>query len=607
MGLTRSRIARRRRFFIARASLKLESWEAKMATGRIRKPARTRAPFLGFLALSLVVCPGCANLSHELIASGNRSEASQNEAGPEQLTSAGKSLLQSLLNVANLSDLQRADFAEYRAEAKEFYAAFGEGLPWVHQRKPTPQALAMIRALDNAKYEGLRPEDYDGSRWDARLARIESAEAQELDLARFDVALTICAMRYVSDLHVGRVNPRLYHYDLEIDHTKFDLSDFLAQKLVRAQDVDSVLTHVEPPFPLYGRTKAALKTYLDLAEKDSGKSLPVPAKPVKPGDSYSGALRLAQFLALVGDIPGEGQLDNGLYDAHLANGVKHFQQRHGLDPTRLLDAATAKEINTPLSQRVMQLELTMERLRWLPHEFERPPVVVNIPEFRLRATDDQFHWVLSMGVVVGKAYEHQTPVFSSEIRSVTFRPYWNVPQSITRAEMLPHLKRDARYLADNDYRIVTATGSVVSDGLVNPEIEKQLRSGALHIQQKPGPKNALGKIKFNIPSSYDVYMHDTPMTTLFSKSRRDFSHGCIRVEKPLELAEWVLRDMPEWTRERIEDAMNGDTTFEVKLNHPIPVLILYGTAVVMEDGEVHFVPDIYQQDADLERALFGED
>jgi murein L,D-transpeptidase YcbB/YkuD len=574
---------------------------------RIPQSLGTGSLFLGILAFSLAVCSGCANLSHELIASSDGPEASQNEASPEKLTSAGTSLLQSLLNGASLSDLQRPDFSEYQTEAKEFYEAFDEGLPWVHQRKPTPQALAMMRALDDAEYEGLRPEDYDASRWDARLGRIENSKAQEPDFVRFDLALTICAMRYVSDLHVGRVNPRFYHYDLEIAHTKFDLSDFLAQKLVRAEDVHSVLGSVEPPFPLYRRTKAALKTYLDLAEKDRGESLPMPSKPLKPGDSYAGAARLAQFLALVRDIPVEEQHDNGFYGSDLANGVKHFQQRHGLEPNGLLDAGTVKEINTPLNQRVMQLELTMERLRWLPHEFERPPVVVNIPEFRLRATDEQFHWVLSMGVVVGKAYGHQTPVFSSEIRSVIFRPYWSVPYSITRAEMLPHVKKDARYLADNDYQIVTSAGDVVSDGLVNAEIEKQLRSGTLQIRQKPGAKDSLGKIKFNIPSSYDVYLHDTPARTLFSKSRRDFSHGCIRVEKPAELAEWAMRDMLEWTEERIEDSMNGDKTFEVKLKHPIPVLILYGTAVVMEDGEVHFLPDIYKQDADLERALFGED
>ena len=214
----------------------------------------------------------------------------------------------------------------------------------------------------------------------------------------------------------------------------------------------------------------------------------------------------------------------------------------------------------------------MERLRWLPHDFDRPPIVVNIPEFRLRADDEQFHWALSMNVVVGKAYgHHETPVFASQIKSVIFRPYWNVPESITRAELLPHLKKDPRYLADNAYEIVDPSGAVVvSEGIVNSEIESQLRSGELRVRQKPGPKNALGLIKFDIPSSYDVYMHSTPAPELFSKSRRDFSHGCIRVEKPVALAEWVFQGQPEWTEDRIEAAMNGDKTFEVKLDKAGP-------------------------------------
>ncbi len=186
-----------------------------------------------------------------------------------------------------------------------------------------------------------------------------------------------------------------------------------------------------------------------------------------------------------------------------------------------------------------------------------------------------------------------------------FRPYWNVPVSITRAELLPHVAKDPRYLADNDYEIVDRSGVVVSEGIVDSEIASRLRSGELQVRQRPGPKNALGLIKFEIPSSYDVYLHSTPQPELFSKSRRDFSHGCIRVEKPVALAEWVFQGQPEWTEDRIEAAMNGDKTFEIKLAKPVPVLIVYGTAVVMEDGEVHFFDDIYRLDAELERALTG--
>jgi len=560
---------------------------------------------VAWLSLLLLVSAGRGSVSHDAVQAKGKSESSEARSEPQPLTSDGESVLHSVLDAGELSDLERPNFSSYQNDVRAFYQAFGDALPWIQEGKPTPQAMAIIRALKNADYEGLRPDDYDGARWDERLARLERSPVPRSDLIRFDVALTVCTMRYVSDLHIGRVNPREFHYDLEISHTKFDLAEFLRQKLVASQDVDSALQSAEPPFPLYHRTKVALATYLAMARQDDSGALTVPAKTVKPGDSYAGVPRLAKLLALVGDIPDEGQHGDNLYRGNLVQGVKHFQQRHGLDPSGLIDAPTLKQLNTPLSHRVDQLVLTMERSRWLPHDFDRPPIVVNIPEFRLRADDEQFHWALSMNVVVGKAYgHHETPVFASQIKSVIFRPYWNVPESITRAELLPHLKKDPRYLADNAYEIVDPSGAVVvSEGIVNSEIESQLRSGELRVRQKPGPKNALGLIKFDIPSSYDVYMHSTPAPELFSKSRRDFSHGCIRVEKPVALAEWVFQGQPEWTEDRIEAAMNGDKTFEVKLERPVPVLILYSTAVVMENGEVHFFDDIYRLDADLERAL----
>jgi len=245
----------------------------------------------------------------------------------------------------------------------------------------------------------------------------------------------------------------------------------------------------------------------------------------------------------------------------------------------------------------------MERMRWLPHEFDRPPAVVNIPEFRLHADNEEYHWIFSMKVVVGRAYRHQTPVFSSQIVSLTFRPYWDVPSSILRAELIPHLEKDPLYFYKNSYEVVDKEGNVASQGEVSESMKKRLRSGELRVRQRPGAENALGLLRFNIPSPYDVYLHGTPATELFARSRRDFSHGCIRLEDPVALAKWVLRDEPEWDEEKIRSAMNGEETFQVRLKRPTPVLILYSTAVVMENGEIRFFDDIYGQDADLEQVL----
>jgi murein L,D-transpeptidase YcbB/YkuD len=249
------------------------------------------------------------------------------------------------------------------------------------------------------------------------------------------------------------------------------------------------------------------------------------------------------------------------------------------------------------------MQLTLERWRWLPDLYQKPPIVVNIPEFRLRAYDKDFTIRVAMNVVVGKAYGHDTPVFSDTMEYVVFRPYWDVPNSIVRAEMVPHILHDPDYLANNGYEVVDRRQNVVLAGMVGPEELGQLRAGKLFVRQKPGPKNALGLVKFLFPNSYNVYMHDTPATELFAKSRRDFSHGCIRLEKPAELAAWVLRDNPGWNPERIRAAMHGDVTQQVNLAHPIPVLIVYATVIVLEDGIVRFYDDIYGHDAALDKVL----
>jgi murein L,D-transpeptidase YcbB/YkuD len=531
-------------------------------------------------------------------------------AGAQQLSADGAAALKGYLQAGQLPDLQYPSFQNYRAQVMEFYESAGDRLPWVLNSRPSRQSLAMIAALETADNEGLNPIDYDGPRWAARLGRLEASPPSESDLVRFDLALTISTMRYVSNLHRGRVNPGELHFDLDIEKKDFDLSGFLLKKLVNAEDVQGVLRDVEPPFPGYRRTVEALRTYRALARKVDDVQLPVPGKPVRPGNFYNGVASLGRLLEVLGDLPeaGRGNLDvpDAIYSGRVMAAVKHFQHRHGVEPSGVLDAQTFTELNKPLSERVMQLQLTLERWRWLPHEFARPPIVVNIPEFRLYAANEDYRAAFSIKIVAGRSYKHQTPVFASEVRSIIFRPYWNVPLDIVRKELLPAIRKDpGNYLQKHDYEVVDAKLVVVSDTIVTESMERQLYAGKLGIRQRPGAQNSLGLVKFDMPNPFDVYMHGTPAKQLFSRSRRDFSHGCIRLEDPVALAEWLLRDQPEWDAGHIVAAMNGDQTFRVNLSKPVPVLILYGTAVVTEQGEVHFYDDIYGHDATLERALAG--
>jgi len=286
-------------------------------------------------------------------------------------------------------------------------------------------------------------------------------------------------------------------------------------------------------------------------------------------------------------------------------GVKRFQTRHGLEADGKLGPRAITELNRPMSDRVEQLRLTLERWRWVPHNFAEPPIVVNIPEFLLRAYDAQREPALNMRVVVGRAMRTQTPVLEEDMKYVIFWPYWNVPPSILRGEIIPKIAKDPAYLHKNNYEVVTYSGQVVTDGVVSDDVLAQLRAGKLMVRQKPGPKNALGLIKFIFPNDNNVYLHSTPSQSLFSRTRRDFSHGCIRVEDPKALAEWVLRNNPGWTRERIEAAFQAQKEQRVNLARTIPVLIVYGTAIVKEDGQVFFFDDIYGYDKALAK-LFAQ-
>jgi murein L,D-transpeptidase YcbB/YkuD len=509
--------------------------------------------------------------------------------------------LRSIVTTGHLADLRWPDFPDYRDDVQAFYDAGGYQLAWTKGGQPTSQARTVIDTLRRADDRGLNAEDYDASRWEQRLSQLNQPDAA----ARFDVALTVCVMRYLSDLHLGRVNPKKLKFAINEKTYRSDLVQFIRTHLVNGQSIGSDLELVEPQYPGYQRTKAVLQQYLELAQHGDGPAVPAPKKSLDPGSHFEGIAQLTQRLALLSDLPAGASVPPGdIYQEPLVEAVKRFQDRHGLMADGRLGAQTVKELNTPLSARIEQLRLTLERWRWLPHEFPLPPLVVNIPEFRLRAFDANHQTVLSMNVIVGKALRHETPVFQKDMQYVVFRPYWNVPQSIQRSEIVPAIQRNRNYVADKNYEVTTHNGQVVTSGAIDDEVLEQLRTGKLAVRQKPGPTNALGLVKLIFPNEYNVYLHSTPSQQLFSRSRRDFSHGCIRVEKPDELSAWALRDLPEWNLEKVRAAMQqGKDNQQVNLPKPIPVLILYGTAVINDYGAVHFYDDIYGHDADLRKAL----
>jgi murein L,D-transpeptidase YcbB/YkuD len=526
---------------------------------------------------------------------------------PLQLSSDGQASLRGIIQTGNLPELRWPDFSDYAKHVQKFYESYGYSLPWIRGMQPTAQAQQLISVLLKADQKGLAPEDYDGPRWDDRLAKLEPATAQpsEADAVRFDVALTVCVMRYISDLHIGKVNPKHFDFGLDVEGKKYDLPDFLKREVFDSFDVAGVLAKVEPPYPGYLRTIQGLHSYLEFAKEYGGNQLPAVQKTIAPGDSYSGVPQLVKLLRVVGDLPVDASVpaDGTVYQGPLVDAVKSFQSRHGRTADGQITAQTLADLNVPLTNRIRQIQLTLERWRWLPVGLHSAAIVANIPEFRLRAYDENYKVMLSMNVVVGKAYDHDTPVFADTMQYVVFRPYWNVPYAISKAEFLPRVARDPDYLAKSGFEVVNNHQDVVTSGAVTSDTLAQLRAGKLSIRQMPGPKNSLGLVKFIFPNSSNVYMHDTPAQAFFAKSRRDFSHGCIRLERPADLAVWVLRENPGWDMDRVRAAMNGTPNQQVNLVHPIPVLILYGTVIVTDDGIVHFYDDIYGHDAALEKVL----
>jgi len=545
-------------------------------------------------------------IAETLVARGVSMAADQPAvAAGQTLSPAGVSALHGIVDSARNSDLRWPDFAPYKGEFAKLYGATNYSLVWFQNGRLRSQALVVIELLKKADSKGLEPEDYDSSRWQSRLAKLDQRPSEQ-DLVSFDTALTISAMRYIRAVHCGRVNPKEFKFELDVEGLRLPLADYVQTHVLSVSDPAVEIQKLEPPFLGYRKLLALLPEYEGFAGKDDGEKLKVPTKTILPGQPYASLARLGRLLQLIGDIPATTQLDPNpqIYEGALVEGVKHYQNRHGESPTGKLDARTISELNTPAPARVRQIKLTLERWRWIPHSFPQPPVVVNLPEFRLRAMNPDGTVSFYKNVIIGKAYGHRSPIFEKEIEYVVFRPYWEVTPSIQRNEIVPHIQKDPDYIAKHNFEVVTPKGEVVTDNQVSAEVLQGIRSGHLMVRQKPGPTNSLGLVKIIFPNPDNVYLHGTDVPELFSQDVRDFSHGCIRVEKPADLVAWVLRNNPGWDLDRVRATMNGEkNNLQVNLLSRIPVLIVYGTAAVNEENQIRFFDDIYGYDAELEKAL----
>jgi murein L,D-transpeptidase YcbB/YkuD len=593
--------------------------------------------------------------------------------------------IRAVVGAKQLSILRWPNYSDYQKAVQTFYDDRNYELAWLRDLKPTAQADAFIQAFQQAEAKGLNPEDYDASRWPARVQQIakirasrDTSDGSQDAIAQFDSAMTICVMRYISDLRIGRVNPSHFNFDINVSDKKYDLAEFVSDNAVDANDVPKLINSVEPDSDQYRATEAALSHYLQLAKMEEAAhpaALPEVSKPgVSPGGSYPATGLLLARLQLEGDAPGDYPYhppsasptpqaqaappaaakprlgsktiararklihrDHAqpkgnpaettapaaaepappafnpsalppVYTGELADAVKAYQHRHGMTEDGKLTPDTIKSLNVPLTERVIQLQNSLERWRWLPNQYIHPSLMVNLPEFILRGYGAQHQLDFTMKVVVGKVVgEHQTPVFAHMMRYLIFRPYWNVPHDIVEKELMPHINASGvGYLASHNFEVTDGKGNVIPNYTA-----QQIEHAGLQVREKPGPKNSLGLVKFMFPNQYDIYLHSTPQPELFDRTRRDFSHGCIRVQKPEELAVWVLAnsDTPpladkDWQPDTIHDIMtDGPDNRQVNLKTPLPVVIFYLTAIQAEDGHTHFFEDIYGYDQKLQEVL----
>jgi murein L,D-transpeptidase YcbB/YkuD len=507
------------------------------------------------------------------------------------------------VDTSKVPNLRWPNFSDYEQIISTFYDDRNYEVAWTRDGAPTATATAFIQQFQHADEKGLIPEDYDAPRWSERVQALQSKSADAISL--FDVAMTVNVMRYISDLRIGRVNPSHFNFDINVQDKKYDLAEFVSDNAVDATDVPKLISGVEPDSDEYRKTEAALAHYLDLAkqqEQANAEPLPVVDKTVAVGGAYPAAAALATRLQLEGDIAATTPPESGtVFDAALSDGVKSYQHRHGLTEDGKLSAQTIKNLNVPLTVRVNQLQDSLERWRWLPDPYLHARLMVNLPEFVLRGFDPDHKLDFTMRVVVGKVMgQHQTPVFTHMMKYLVFRPYWNVPVDIARKELVPHMTASPGYLTSKNFEVTDNKGTVLTNFTA-----KQVAQGGVMVRERPGPKNSLGLVKFIFPNQYDIYLHSTPAVSLFEQTRRDFSHGCIRVQKPADLAAWVLQGQGgDWDLDKVQAAMNsGPDNRTVSLKNPLPIVIFYLTAIVTEDGQVHFFDDIYGYDSEMQKVF----
>lgn len=502
--------------------------------------------------------------------------------------------------------IHTTDTVALRDLLRTFYERRSFSPLWSDPQKVSAAAESLRTLLTKAPEEGLAPGDYHTEAIGNLLDKVSAMQRNDLGAdasarAELDLLLSDAFLLYACHLSEGKIARDSLRPRRSVAQNG-DRYVGLLNKAVPGNEVGRTLRALAPSHSYYRSLRNLLATYRIRAKTDRWTRVPS-GPPIIPGERGNRVISLRSRLHELGDLhPRIGSMRDD-FDSTLADAVRIFQRRHGLEASGSADSVTIAAQNVPPARRVEQILVTMERWRWMPHELGTSYVLVNIPDYRLTAVEHG-RVVLTMNVVLGLP-TWQTPVFSSAITEVLFNSPWMAPEDIVEKELINYMKADSNYLPSNMMSLWKKAG----DSLVRidhrsihwPEMTPEKID--FHLRQEGGPQNIMGQVKFLTPNSFNVYLHDTPYRDDFAKLVRMYSHGCIRLEKPFDFAEHVLTQIPEWTRARIDTVIARRTEHTVRLKNELPVHVVYATVWQEKDGSVQFRPDCYGLDRKLADVL----
>jgi L,D-transpeptidase YcbB len=518
---------------------------------------------------------------------------------------------------------QKKQFKEHENDIYLFYSERDYRLGWFKDADLVPQSEKLLSTINEASREGLDPKEYkvvDIEDMIAQYNELGKKDSARLELQQqIDIALTGTYFNYASDFYRGRIDPSsVKQVQWGVRNNKIKLHKAL-QTILKERESTYPYYEFEALHKGYSDLREALHTFRAIEEKGGWSKVDIGnRKTLKKGDTAAVVIELRKRLNPDAQIDANNP-EMRKFDEKLEAQVKQFQALHGLTQDGAVGGNTLRMMNVPVQERIQQIMMNMERWRWIPKRLvpkslDQKYVWVNIPEYKMYIYEDpsnspeaerEYKKVMEMNVIVGKTM-NSTPIFSDRMEYVVLAPFWNVPNSIVEKEIAPGILRNPGYLERQNMEVVTKERDPKQ---VSPEsidwssvTEKNF---PYMVRQRPGPKNSLGTMKFLFPNEHAVYLHDTPTGSLFSQTQRGFSHGCVRLQRPMDLAKYVLQDMPEWTESRINETINGGEEKWITLPKKIQVYLVYFTSWVDSDGNVHFRDDIYGHDKSLEKELFS--